>query len=398
MDAPPPSPRRMLPLILTITGMGVLAFSVIVPALPDLAAELEVSRGAIGLVQGAVAIPGIFLAAYIGYLADRFGRREIIRASLLVFGTAGLLCFFARSYWLLVGLRVLQGLGTSGLLSLGVVVIGDAFVGHERRWAMGLNLAAITGMTTIAPIVGGLVAEGGAFRPFLLFAVAYPVWWWARRLPDRPPIGEVASPLRHARSALASLRSSGRFGDFLGMLPMSFITIGVFLGVGITVTPLLLEREFALSVSQRGMIAAVGSAASSTASVLSGRVGRRFPPSRVLPAAFGLVVTGFVILWAAPNLWFIALGLAVLGSGTGSIFPLFQTFAASAVPAQYRGASVGMWVSANRLGQWAGPTAGTAVASAVGERQSYAGAAVVMAVVALVWMPARAVVRRRVGR
>ena len=66
-----------------------------------------------------MAIPGIFLAALIGYLADRLGRREVIRASLLIFGTAGLLCFFARSYWLLVGLRVVQGLGTSGLLSLG---------------------------------------------------------------------------------------------------------------------------------------------------------------------------------------------------------------------------------------------------------------------------------------
>jgi MFS family permease len=388
----------MLPLILTITGMGVLAFSVIVPALPDLAADLGVSRGAIGLVQGAVAIPGIFLAAYIGYLADRFGRREVIRASLLVFGTAGLLCFFARSYWLLVGLRVVQGLGTSGLLSLGVVVIGDIFVGHDRRWAMGLNLAAITGMTTVAPIVGGLVAEGGAFRPFLLFLVAFPVWWWARRLPDRPPMAAVASPLQHARSALGSLRRNGRLSDFLGMLPMSFVTLGLFLGVGITVTPLLLEREFALSVSQRGLIAAVGSAFSSTASVLSGRIGNRHPPSRVLPVAFGFVVAGFVILSLAPNLWFVALGLAVLGSATGSIFPLFQTFAASAVPADYRGASVGMWVSANRLGQWAGPTAGTAVASAIGEREAYSGAAVVMAVVAAVWIPMRRVARHRMAR
>jgi len=398
MDATTASPRRMLPLILTITGMGVLAFSIIVPALPDLAEELGVSRGSIGLVQGAVAIPGIFLAVYIGYLADRLGRREVIRISLLIFGTAGLLCFFARSYWLLVGLRVLQGFGTSGLLSLGVVVIGDSFEGHERRWAMGLNLAAITGMTTIAPIVGGFLAEGGAFRPFLVFLVAFPVWWWARRLPSRPPMGETAPPLRHAKETISSLRSEGRLSDFLGMLPMSFITIAVFLGIGITVTPLLLEGEFSLSVSQRGMIAAVGSAASSVASILSGRVGRRFAPSRVMVVAFGLVVAGFSIIGAAPNLWLVALGLALLGSGTGSIFPLFQTYAASAVSANYRGASVGMWVSANRLGQWAGPTAGTAVAASLGERESYFGAAIVMAVVALVWVPLRGSARRRMQR
>lgn len=391
------SPRRLLPLILTITGMGVLAFSVILPALPDLADELGVSRGQIGLVQGAVALPGIFLAALIGYLADRHGRRQVIRLSLLIFGTAGLACFFARSFWWLVALRLIQGLGTSGLLSLGVVVIGDLFVGHERRWAMGINLAALTATTTLAPIAGGFLAEGGAFRPFLLFVVAFPVWWWARRLPDRaadmPP---PAPPLRHARAAFAEFRRRGTLSDFLGMIPMSFITLGLFVGLGLTVTPLFLEREFSLTVSQRGMVQAIGSAASSTASVLSGRIGRRFSPSRVLAVAFGLMVAGFTLIGAATSLWMVGLGLAVLGSGTGSIFPLLQDFAASAGPAEYRGVAVGVWVSANRLGQFAGPTTGTAIADTVGERQAYFGGALVMAVIASIWLPLRGVARRRV--
>ncbi len=64
------NPRRLLPLVVAISGMGVLTFSLITPALPDLADDLGVSRGAIGLVQGAVAIPGVFLAIMIGYLAE----------------------------------------------------------------------------------------------------------------------------------------------------------------------------------------------------------------------------------------------------------------------------------------------------------------------------------------
>jgi len=376
--------------------MGVLAFSAIVPALPELADELGVSRGSIGLVQGAVALPGIFLAAYTGYLADRFGRRSVIRISLLIFGTAGALCFFAPSYWVLVGLRVVQGLGTSALLSLGVVLIGDTFVGHERRWAMGLNLAAVTTMTMIAPVIGGFLAEGGVFRPFLMFLVAFPVWWWARLLPDHQSMLDPVPPLRHARATVESLRERGRLSDFLGMIPMSLIPLGVFLGIGITVTPLLLERSFSLSVSQRGLVMAVGSAASSVASILSGRIGLRFRPSQVLATAFLLMVVGFATIGASPNLWVVALGLAILGSGTGSVFPLLQDFAASAVPAAYRGASVGMWVSANRVGQWAGPTSGTLIAESVGERQVYFGAALVMAVVASVWVPIRRLARRRV--
>ncbi len=387
-------PRRLLPLIVTVTGMGVLAFAIITPALPDLAVELGVSRGAIGLVQGAVAVPGIFLAAYIGYLADRVGRRRVIRVSLLIFGVAGLASFFARSYWLLVGTRVLQGLGTSGLLSLGVVLIGDIFTGLERRRAMGINIATLTATTTLAPVLGGFLAEGGAFRPFLVFALAFPVFFMVRRLPDPPAEGRPSPPLRHLREAMALLKERGRRSDFLGVLPMSLLTLGIFLGLGLTVLPLFLEREFGLGVSQRGLIQAILSGSSSTASALSGRVGARFAPHQVLTTSFVFMVVGFTIIGSAPSLLVLPIGLIVLGSATGSIFPLLQDYTASAGPARYRGILVGTWVSANRVGQFAGPAGGTATADAFGERSAYFTGAVLMAVIALTWSPMRRLARR----
>lgn len=387
-------PRRLLPLILTVTGMGVLAFAVIAPVLPDLADELGVSRGSIGLVQGAVAIPGIFLAAYIGYLADRFGRRRVIRVSLIIFGVFGLACFFARSYWVLVGFRVLQGLGTSGLLSLGVVLIGDLFTGIERRWAMGLNLAALTMTTTLAPIAGGFIAEGGAFRPFLIYVLAFPVFFMTRRLPDPKDATKPSPPFRHLREAMQLLKSQGKRSDFLGVLPMSLITLGVFLGLGLTVLPLFLEREFGLGVSQRGLVAAILSGSSSLASVFSGRVGSLFTPRQVLTSAFTFMVVGFTVIGLAPSLWILPLGLIVLGLATGSIFPLLQDYSASVGPTHYRGMLVGTWVSANRVGQFAGPAGGTALAESIGDRRAYFAGAAVMGVIAVTWMPLRKLGKR----
>jgi len=387
------NPRRLLPLIVTVTGMGVLAFAVIAPALPDLADELGVSRGSIGLVQGAVAIPGIFLAAYIGYLADRFGRRRVIRVSLLVFGIFGLASFFARSYWLLVGTRILQGLGTSGLLSLGVVLIGDLFTGLERRRAMGINMAALTMTTTLAPIAGGFIAEGGAFRPFLVYALAFPVFYLVRRLPDPEVASPPSPPFRHLREAMRLLKREGKRSDFLGVLPMSFLTLGIFLGLGLTVLPLFLEGEFGLSVSQRGLIAAILSGSSSIASVFSGRIGSLLTPRQVLTTAFVFMVVGFAVIGLSPSLLVLPLGLIVLGLATGSIFPLLQDYAASVGPAHYRGMLVGTWVSANRVGQFAGPAGGTAVAGVIGDRRAYFAGAAVMGVIAVTWMPLR-----RLGR
>ena len=395
MTPPPENPRHLLPLILAITSTGVLAFSIISPVLPDLATELEVSRGAVGFLQGAVALPGIFLAAYIGYLADRHGRRRVVRVSLLVFGVFGVASFFAPNYAVLVVFRVLQGLGTSGLLSLGVVVIGDMFTGLERRWAMGLNLAALTATTTFAPIIGGVLAEGGTFRPFLVFVVAFPLFVWARKLPDPEGVGELPPPVTHLRQALQHLRGRGTLSDFLGVLPMSFLTLGVFLGLGMTVLPLFLENEFGLSSSQRGLVQSILSASSSTASVLSARIGARFAPNKVLTGSFLLMIVGFVLIGVAPSLWLLPVGLVVLGSGTGSIFPLLQDYSAAVGPARYRGALVGTWVSANRLGQTVGPAGGGALADGIGERSSYLVGAAVIGVVAAIWRPARSVARSR---
>jgi MFS family permease len=193
---------------------------------------------------------------------------------------------------------------------------------------------------------------------------------------------------------MAMLKERGRRSDFLGVLPMSLITLGIFLGLGLTVLPLFLEREFGLGVSQRGLIAAILSGASSTASAFSGRVGARFLPRQVLTTGFAFMVAGFLVIGSAPNLWVLPLGLIVLGLGSGSIFPLLQDYSASAGPGHYRGMLVGTWVSANRVGQFAGPSSGTAVAEAIGDRRAYFAGAAVMTVVAVSWQPLRRLGKR----
>jgi MFS family permease len=77
---------------------------------------------------------------------------------------------------------------------------------------------------------------------------------------------------------------------------------------------------------------------------------------------------------------------------------MLQDYGASAGPDRYRGILVGTWVSANRVGQFVGPSAGTAVASSYGERSAYVVGAILMAVVAVTWRPARHVARRLVAR
>jgi MFS family permease len=106
------------------------------------------------------------------------------------------------------------------------------------------------------------------------------------------------------------------------------------------------------------------------------------------------MVVGFTVIGLAPSLWILPLGLIVLGLATGSIFPLLQDYSASAGPAHYRGMLVGTWVSANRVGQFAGPAGGTTLAESIGDRRAYFAGAAVMGVIAVTWMPLRRLGKR----
>jgi MFS family permease len=390
-------PKRLLPLILVTTGMGVLTFALLNPALPDLADALGVSRGAIGLIQGAVAIPGIFLAILIGYFSDRIGRRQMMQFSLLVFGLAGLAGFLVRDFWGLVTLRAVQGIGTSGLLALGVVIIGDLFRGPDRRWALGVNSAGITITALIAPTVGGLLATGGAFRPFLLYALALPLVIPAALLPGRPPGEPPAPPLQHLRGMVADLRRSGRFVDFMGLLPFSMLAMLVIVGFAFTTTPLFLEDEFGLDALQRGVLQSVLSVGATVTAVGAGWMARRWTGGRILDLSLLSIALGFVVVGLSPNLWGVALGLIVLGLGVGAIFPVFQDSASSAGPTVYRGALVGTWISSIRLGQSIGPVVAAVMAVTIGARPSYLIAAGAVGLLIMAWRPLRHLAAGRVA-
>ncbi len=78
-----------LHIVFAVTLMAVLGTSSVTPAFPEVAQELGVSRGQVGLLITVFTLPGVFLTPVLGALSDRFGRRKILIPSLLLFGIAG---------------------------------------------------------------------------------------------------------------------------------------------------------------------------------------------------------------------------------------------------------------------------------------------------------------------
>lgn len=185
-----------------------------------LAAEWGLSDEQVGLAAS-VGFLGMFVGAGLGgTLADRYGRKAMMLATLLVYSLATGLTAFAWSYGALLAFRFVTGLGLGGELPVASTLVSEIAPARERGrlivllesfWAYGSILAALISFLVI-PTYGWRVAFLIGGLPALLVLVL------RRGLPESPRY-----LLSKGRTEEA-LREAARFGVDTADLPPSAVT------------------------------------------------------------------------------------------------------------------------------------------------------------------------------
>lgn len=165
---------------LTITAIGsiplilVLGNSMLIPILPKMKSELDISQFQTSLVITAFSISAAIMIPILGYLSDRFSRKAVVIPSLTLYGLGGLLAgaasaWFDSAYtWVLAG-RIMQGIGAAGTTSMAMALAGDLFKGGEQSKVLGLVEASNGFGKVISPIIGSLLALIVWYAAFLHF-------------------------------------------------------------------------------------------------------------------------------------------------------------------------------------------------------------------------------------
>ena len=124
-------------------------------ALPTLATDLHASAGdlqwivdAYSLVLAAILLPA-------GLLGDRFGRKKLLVAALVLFGAASLACAYAPSAAALIAARTVLGLGAAFIIPLSFSILPVLFSERERARALTILIGMVMLAYPIGPIVGG---------------------------------------------------------------------------------------------------------------------------------------------------------------------------------------------------------------------------------------------------
>jgi len=362
---------RNLGIIFSNTLIAVMGVAVLTPAFPEVSHALGISREEVVLLITVFTLPGIVLAPIMGVLADRLGRKEVLVPSLLLFGGAGGACAFVHTFDTMLILRLLQGVGVSGLATLSITLIGDLFYGGERIRAMGLNASVLSIGTASFPLLGGLLTVLSWRAPFLMFLLAIPVGLVALslRIPPSPkPDGSISDYAAGVISIMAKR-------DMLRFVVVGVIVFMVLYGAYLAYFPFLLNELGAPSYIIGAMMATT-SASSAIVSFNVDKVARLVSAQRAIQLAFVLATSSMLMM---PQIHVLALFLiptAIYGAAQGIATPVLQNFIVSRAPFQYRAAVMASFSMTIRTGQTIGPVLSAMLAANLGVSWAFYGGAV----------------------
>ncbi|KAF3010449.1 hypothetical protein E8E14_002210 [Neopestalotiopsis sp. 37M] len=164
--------KRIIVLMIALAGFfSPFSAFIYFPAIEYLSSDLQVSIQLINITVTMYLIVQGIVPAFFGDLADQIGRRPVYLVVLSVYLASCIGLAVQRSYVALLLLRMLQSVGSSGTISLGVMVVADIAPPHARGGYVGAMLTGPNTGPSLGPVVGGLLADRAGW-PWIFWLLA----------------------------------------------------------------------------------------------------------------------------------------------------------------------------------------------------------------------------------
>lgn len=413
-----PHQWQVLAAICMAQFMLILDLTVVNVALPELGADLHLSRTAFTWVVSAYVLffGGLMLLG--GRLADVIGSRRMILTGLATFTLASLACGLAQNEVVLIGGRIGQGVGAALLSPAALRTITGIFHGEERNKALSI-WASLGGLGFAAGVlIGGLLTSGPGWRWVFFINVPVGVILLASiRVVVPPPVSHHAARRLDVLGAVTATAATGsliyglinagdtQWTDLRTLLPLVAalvlyevfvlversvptplmhpgllsrrpIATGAFLmliAAGVTIADLFLGSQYlqhlrGLSALQTGLFFLPAALALMIGAIAAGRLVDTIGTRPVAIGAIILVAVGnglLIGLSAHGNVYAQALpGVVVFALGGGPLFVTATTSALGSVAQHEAGLVSGAVYTFNQLGAAIGVAVASTVAAA----------------------------------
>ena len=205
--------RRYMPWLVAVAlFMENLDATIVNTAVPTMATSLSVAPLSL---KGVLTSYTLSLAVFIpisGWMADRFGTKQVFKLAVALFMLGSLLCGLAPNVPILVASRILQGMGGAMMTPVGRLALVRTFPRSELLTAMNYVIIPALIGPLLGPFVGGVIVHWWHWRVifFLNLPFGFAGLWLVRRyMPDfrdenAPPLDRLGFVLFGTGIALLS--------------------------------------------------------------------------------------------------------------------------------------------------------------------------------------------------
>jgi DHA1 family bicyclomycin/chloramphenicol resistance-like MFS transporter len=316
--------RSQVGLLAGFTALAPMAIDMYLPALTPLARDLAVS------VEQAGASVSVFLIGIAGGqlvagpLSDRFGRKPLFLAGLLLFALSAAVAALTASFAVLLGARLVQAFGACSAMVAARAVVRDKLDATESAKFFSL-LALVGGMAPVlAPLLGAVLIQFGDWRLVFWVMAGFAALLFvggAAGLPESRSV-ETAAKARgeHPFAAYWALLTDRRLAGYL--LAAMFNSAAFFTYVANS--SVVLVDGYGFTPTEFSLIFAVNSVALVGAAQINRRMLASRSPDQLLglSARNALILAALLLVFAASQIGGIWLLLGLLFFLSGSVSPV----------------------------------------------------------------------------
>lgn len=308
----------------------------LLPTLPLFIKDIGGSESQVGLVVGAFMLSAVILRPIIGGLLDRYGRKPFILWGLLIFTLAMYFYSWVGGVFVLLGLRILQGLSWAVSTTAIFTAITDIIPSTRRGEGMGWFSTAMTLAMAIGPMSGIWITQNYSYQTLFFIAVGLSIVALSLMFAAKIPFQQKKMDTRKIELFEKSV------------LP---ITISVFfLNIaygGITAFVPLFTTSLAVN---SGAFFLVYAATLVLSRPIAGKLSDRHGEKFVIIPALAITILALISLSLAEGLIGILVSAILYGIGFGSASPALQAATVRVAHPDRRGVANASLLTATDLG------------------------------------------------
>jgi Arabinose efflux permease len=345
--------------ILSASMLTIMGAAAVAPALPKMLEYFNSVPDAGLLVSMIVTLPalGIIISSpFIGILADKYSKKNLLIASLAIFALVGATGAILNTLYVILAFRVLLGIGIAGMSICATALLADNYSGAELKKKIGLQSACMGFGAVVLEVAGGALADISWHAPFYIYLIALLIIPGAMisisGTKKKTGQGEAHGQNDHSHYQMKNKQL--HLKSIVLIYLATFVLMVLFFSVP-TKLPFVLDEKGISSALLIGALISIIGPFGTVGALWHIRVSRYLSEIKTNLFFFIMFGAGIFILSIAPDIATLIIGLIIAGIGFGVINATNLSWLGRIAPEHSRGKIFSGFTTVLFLGQLASP-------------------------------------------